>query len=60
VDLDGKYLTTPEAARRLGIAPATMRVWRSEGRGPTYVRVGGTIVYREDVIARAVKERGAR
>ncbi|MFJ2420027.1 helix-turn-helix domain-containing protein [Streptomyces brevispora] len=58
MDLDGKYLTTPEAARRLGIAPATMR--RSEGRGPAYVRVGGTVVYREDVITRAVKGRDAR
>ena len=34
------------AAARLGIAPATLRNIRSQGRGPRYSRVGRRIVYR--------------
>ena len=34
------------AAARLGIAPATLRNIRSQGRGPKYSRVGRRIVYR--------------
>lgn len=34
------------AAARLGIAPATLRNIRSQGRGPKYCRVGRRIVYR--------------
>lgn len=33
------------AARIRGIAPATLRAWRSEGRGPAYHRRGGRIYY---------------
>ena len=34
------------AATLLGIAPATLRNIRSQGRGPKYSRVGRRIVYR--------------
>jgi transposase-like protein len=34
-------IATVEAARRLGIQPHTLRVWRLLGRGPRYVRYGG-------------------
>ena len=34
------------AATLLGIAPATLRNIRSQGRGPTYCRVGRRVVYR--------------
>ena len=26
------------AAARLGVSPATMRLWRSQGKGPAFVR----------------------
>ena len=32
---------TVQAARQLGIAPHTLRVWRLLGKGPRYVRYGG-------------------
>lgn len=35
-----------EAARFLGLAPQTLRNWRTNRRGPKYVRLGGRIVYR--------------
>ena len=39
---DGRVLLpTPEAARRLGIAPHTLRVWRLLGKSPRYIRYGG-------------------
>ncbi len=34
------------AAALLGIAPATLRNLRSQGRGPKYCRVGRRVVYR--------------
>jgi hypothetical protein len=41
------------AANHLGVHPRTLDNWRSQGRGPTYIRVGGRrIVYRiEDLEA---------
>lgn len=40
-------LTTAEAARVLGVAPKTLRNWRSLGSGPAYVELGSRqCVYR--------------
>lgn len=40
-------LTTAEAARVLGVAPKTLRNWRSLGTGPAYVELGSRqCVYR--------------
>jgi len=33
-------LTTSEAAKFLSVRAQTLRVWRSTGRGPSYVRLG--------------------
>ena len=33
------------AAAILGVARATLRNWRSQGRGPRYARLGRRIVY---------------
>jgi hypothetical protein len=38
------------AAVFLGIAPATLRNWRSQGRGPQYIRLGRRIVYRREYL----------
>ncbi|MDJ0977653.1 MAG: helix-turn-helix domain-containing protein [Erythrobacter sp.] len=37
-----KLLTTKEAARILGIAPKTLRMWRLAGKGPCYLKLGAT------------------
>lgn len=39
-----ELLSTPEAARHLGIAEQTLRGWRAEGRGPPYVKIGSKLV----------------
>ena len=33
-------LTNAEAAQLLGCKPQTLRKWRLEGRGPSYIRLG--------------------
>ena len=35
-----------EAAQRLGLHPRTLDNWRSQQRGPRYIRLGRRIVYR--------------
>ena len=42
---DKLYLTTDAALRE--IAPAsTMAHWRSDGRGPAYIKIGPKVAYR--------------
>ena len=42
---DKLYQTDDPALLALG-RPQTLAHWRSQGRGPTYVKVGGRVVYR--------------
>lgn len=34
-------LKTAEAARVMGVQPQTLRLWRTHGKGPKYIRYGG-------------------
>ena len=36
-----RLLTGREAAKRLGVSPATMRSWRKRRQGPAYEQPGG-------------------
>jgi predicted DNA-binding transcriptional regulator AlpA len=38
---DDRLLTTPEAAELIGIKPGTLKLWRSQGRGPRYLKKPG-------------------
>lgn len=52
----GRMIGTAEAAKRLGLAAATLRVWRCEKRGPSFVQYGpNSVVYDEDDIQEYVK-----
>ena len=42
------YMTTYEAAGFLGFTAGTLRVWRSQGKGPNYYKVGSTVRYEMD------------
>ena len=44
---DGR-MTREDAARYLGLKPKTLAQWQMQGRGPTSVRVGGRVFYRQD------------
>jgi predicted DNA-binding transcriptional regulator AlpA len=41
-----QLLTTAEAATYLRMAAHTLTRWRSQGKGPSFVRVGGSVFYR--------------
>lgn len=40
-----KQMTTKQAANYLGLSPHTLNQWRSLGKGPRFVRLGGAIRY---------------
>lgn len=41
-----KFLNTPEAAKYLGLQPATLEAWRCRGGGPRFVKLGRAVRYR--------------
>jgi excisionase family DNA binding protein len=41
-------LTTPQAARHLGLSPATLETLRTRGGGPPFVKLGRRVVYRRE------------
>lgn len=45
-------LNEAEVADRLGLHVVTLRRWRSQGRGPDYVRMGRRIGYLPEAIDR--------
>lgn len=36
-----RLLSTREAADRLGIQPDTLKLWRHQGKGPPFIKMGG-------------------
>jgi predicted DNA-binding transcriptional regulator AlpA len=40
-----RYLTTPEAARLIGLSGRTLEKHRTYGTGPRYAKLGGRVVY---------------
>jgi excisionase family DNA binding protein len=43
-------LDTVETARLLGLHPDTLRTWRMQGRGPSWVRLGNRYRYTEEAL----------
>jgi hypothetical protein len=39
---------TKAAAVKLNTSEATLNTWRSRGRGPKYVKIGGKVFYRDE------------
>jgi predicted DNA-binding transcriptional regulator AlpA len=47
-----RHLHQNEVAHRWGISPRTLERWRWLGQGPTFLKLGGSVVYRlEDIEA---------
>ncbi len=42
------FLTEQEVSKRLNVSIATLRRWRLEKRGPTFVKVGSLVRYRPE------------
>lgn len=38
--MERQLMSTEELAAELGVKPGTLRLWRSSGGGPSYIRVG--------------------
>jgi excisionase family DNA binding protein len=56
-----KNLLTPkQAAEMLQVALRTLATWRYEGRGPRYVKVGRSVRYRPEDIAKYVRDQGVK
>ena len=46
-----RFFTTEELAKRWGLTPATLRNWRTQKKGPAFVKLGGTSVrYAAEVV----------
>ena len=43
---DRAGLTPADASTYLGVAVATLKLWRMEGRGPAYAKIGRSVLYR--------------
>lgn len=42
------YMTTREVAAFLGLSAGTLCVWRYQGKGPSYYKVGNAVRYKID------------
>jgi len=43
-----KLYTTPEAAEMLGLSPITLEIWRVQGKGPKFRKIGRLVKYTEN------------
>jgi hypothetical protein len=48
--------TQKELARRWTLSHRTLERWRSERKGPAFMRIGGRIIYRLDDVTRYERE----
>lgn len=55
-----RYFDTFQAARYMGLSPATLNKWRSVGNGPAYYKCHGRVLYTESDITDFVIERRVR
>jgi hypothetical protein len=55
-----QYITSPEAADLMRIKDNTLRIWRSKGKSPAYIRLGaapqGRVLYRVETIREWLEE----
>ncbi len=52
-----RLLTTQDAANYLSIKVQTLSLWRSHGKGPSYIKLGGVVRYEMEVIRNYLQKR---
>ena len=52
---DGLYYDPSEVANILGVTTSTLATWRCKKRGPSFAKLGRTIVYRGSDLRRFVE-----
>jgi predicted site-specific integrase-resolvase len=55
-----ELLTTEEAAKHITVSTRTLEDWRSDGKGPPYVRCGRRIAYPADDLASRLRSNTVR
>ena len=55
-----ELLSAEELAKALKMSPRTLQKWRSDGRGPRYIRLGHNVRYRSQDIAGWLESKGSR
>jgi predicted DNA-binding transcriptional regulator AlpA len=45
-----RVLSEIELAQRWGVSPKTLQRWRTEGRGPRYLKLSKRVTYQLDVV----------
>ncbi len=43
-------LKPQQAAARLNISPGTLAIWRTQGKGPMFLKLGGAVRYDPDAL----------
>lgn len=54
---DETLLDSREAAERLNVVPFTIKRWRREGVGPSYIKIGGRVYYTAQQIDEYIESR---
>jgi hypothetical protein len=44
--MSSQFLTSTLLAKRWCLKPSTLRQWRWNGKGPVYMKIGRTVLYR--------------
>lgn len=57
---EAALLTADEAGRMLRVATKTLEKWRSQGKGPAWVRVGRRVAYRREAVLEFVHSQETR
>lgn len=55
-----KFLNTEEASGYLGLKKNTLEIWRVQGRGPVFVKLGRAVRYRLNDLEEFVEQRTVR
>jgi hypothetical protein len=55
--MENNFLTTEELSKRWGYSVNTLNQWRSDGKGPEYIKFKG-VKYRLEAVEAYEKERG--
>lgn len=56
MNFSSQTLTTEEAAKYLGVGSGTLQNWRSQGRGPKFLKIGRAVRYHKETLDRFLAE----
>jgi predicted DNA-binding transcriptional regulator AlpA len=60
IEAKRKLLKDIEAAEELNLSRYTLRIWRSQGRGPEYVKLGRVVRYKPEALREYLETRSVR